>query len=495
MKPGIWLSIGRWILVLPAFVLGLAIAIYFVFVLSVVFEITLLGWAQSLHLPPGPVLGFLDLAFVFLALALWTTATVFAIGFALHSDKLDLLLWGLTCALFLAAGWVWAIHSSGLVRLSHLVSVIAGAILILGIAASFRLRHRRRLRLVGNVAALLTLTLPCLVAYARFPKLPPKAQRLWSTVLQKGTWQAMNTGSSFNSTRQVVISGDRAVAIFDSGFPRYEGGQPMSGYRLVSIDLKTGQIRNSLELAGRWGAMPHLYATNDGHVILEQGSLKSLNPDLSDAGPYVDVSHGEIVDMSLDGTTLEWATAPGTTLLDSHTLSPTGKSRSASFPATEGPVAVPTANTAWAQDFPNDKETIALANEQGLRLLFHGNCLGPPHFINAESILLAGCGKIRVIDTNGGLLREAAFGGYASFAGASQDGTRFALSFRDERGDLSVLLYEYFVVYDVLTLHPIATIPISDLPERQSWSAFSPDGLYFATGNPNDLSLYQLPSP
>lgn len=494
MKPGIWLSIDRWILVPAVFLLGLLIAIYLLFVFSILSEQALIGWSQGLLLPPGPVLGLLDFAFFFLTVATWAAATAFAIGFALRANKVNCLLLGLACSLLLVAAYVWVIHLSGLPRLSHIASALAAATLLIAVAASFRLSHPRRIRLAGNAVALVTLALPTLVAFAAFPKLPPKAPRLWSVVLQKGTWQAMNTGSQFASTRQVVISGDRVVAIFDSGFPSYVGKEPTSGYRLASIDLKSGQIRNSLEFSGRWGSMPYLYATDDGHIVLEQGSLKSLNPDLSDAGPLLNVDHGRIVGMSPDGTTLAWATQPGTVLLDSHTLRPTGKPLSESSPAAVGAAAVLTTNTSWSHDFPDDKETIALATEQGLRLVFHGNCLGPPHFISDENILLAGCGRIRVINSEGKLLRESVFGGYASFAGSSQDGGRFALQFSDERGDPSMLLYEYFVIYDAATLRPIATIPISDLPERQSWSAFSRDGLYFVAGNPNNLSLHQLPS-
>jgi hypothetical protein len=72
-------------------------------------------------------------------------------------------------------------------------------------------------------------------------------------------------------------------------------------------------------------------------------------------------------------------------------------------------------------------------------------------------------------------------------------GTRFALQAYDERGDPSFLLYEQFFIYDTNTASPIAMIPIHDLPDRQSWTAFSPDGHYFAVGNPNNLSLYRLP--
>jgi hypothetical protein len=99
-----------------------------------------------------------------------------------------------------------------------------------------------------------------------------------------------------------------------------------------------------------------------------------------------------------------------------------------------------------------------------------------------------------LLDTKGTLLKKAATGrGPARLTGISQDGKRFSLEFSDEKGDPSVLLYEYFLVFDADTLQPVATVRISDLPERQSWSAFSADGRYFAAGNPDNLSLYELP--
>ena len=89
-------------------------------------------------------------------------------------------------------------------------------------------------------------------------------------MLETGTWQAMNTGSSFAATRRVAFAGDKVVAIFDAGYPTYQGKQPMSKYRLVSLDAGTGEIKNSRELVGRWGTMPYVFATNDGHVILDE---------------------------------------------------------------------------------------------------------------------------------------------------------------------------------------------------------------------------------
>lgn len=114
--------------------------------------------------------------------------------------------------------------------------------------------------------------------------------------------------------------------------------------------------------------------------------------------------------------------------------------------------------------------------KHGFRLLFHGDCGFPAQFLNNETVMLLGCGKIRTMDVRGTILKEATISGPARFAGVSQNGKRLALEFSDERGDPSLLLYEYFTIFDTETLQPVATVRISDMPERQSWSAFSPTG-------------------
>ena len=493
VRPDTWRAIGRWLSVPPAFIVGL-VAAYIALMFSILLDQKCISLAQALRLsvPPSTLLSLLDIVFFVFALAIWTTPTVFAVGFALRTRKASRFQWGLTLAILLATVYVWAKHPSGFVIASHLAAVGAGVVLVCGVALSFHLAHKLRTHFLTNAAAFVILALPCWVAFAHAAKQPVNAQRLWSTVLEKGTWQAMNTGSEFAATRQVAFAGNRVLAIFDSGFPQYEGKQPMSKYRLLSLDVKTGEIKNSREFGGHWGAMPYIFATNDGHVVLEQGSLRSLNPDLSDAGPKLDLDHGRVIDVSPDGSTMAWETDPGTVLLDSHTLAPTGKHFAESVPSSVSATAVLTGNISW-HDYPKDSTFVGLSDEHGLRLLFHGDCGFPAKFLNNETVMLVGCGKIRTMDVWGTILKEAAISGPARFAGVSQNGKRFALEFFDERGDPSLLLYEYFTVFDTETLHPVAMVRISEMPERQSWAAFSPDGQYFVAGNPNDLSLYKLP--
>jgi hypothetical protein len=492
VKPETWRAVGRWLSVPPAFIVGL-VAAYMGLMFSVLLDQKCIGLAQAsgLSVPPSILLSLLDIAFIVLILGIWTTATVFAVGFALRTPKAHRFQWALTLAILLATVYVWAKHPSGLVAVSHLAAVGAGASLVCGVALSFYLAHKLRTHLLTNAIAFVILALPCWVAFAQAPKQPPSAQRLWSTALEKGTWQAMNTGSEFGATRQVAFAGDRVLAIFDAGHPQYEGTQPMSKYRLVSLDVKTGEIKNSREFSGRWGAMPYVFATNDGHVILEQGSLESLNPDLSEAGAKLDLDHGRVANVSPDGSTLAWEADPGMVLIDSRTLTPVGK-LTGSVPSSFTRTAVLTNNISWRSDYPRDSTFVSLSDEHGSRLLFHGDCGFPAKFLNNDTVMLFGCGKIRTMDVWGTILKQADINGPARFAGASQNGRRFALEFFDERGDGPVLLYEYFTVFDTETLHPVAMVRISEMPERQSWSAFSPDGRYFAAGNPDDLSLFDL---
>jgi len=128
----------------------------------------------------------------------------------------------------------------------------------------------------------------------------------------------------------------------------------------------------------------------------------------------------------------------------------------------------------------------------GLRTL--GRCEFSPRAHSSAPDWLSGCSTIRIVDPDGTVLTQGSVVDSSSrFAGASRDGNRFALESSEGEGDPSFLLYEGFTIYDGNTANAIAMIPIKDLPERQSWSAFSPDGRYFVVGNPNNLSLYRIP--
>jgi hypothetical protein len=324
-------------------------------------------------------------------------------------------------------------------------------------------------------------------------KLPLEPRKVWSVVLQEGTWQAMNTGSEFEATRQVAFAGDRVVVVFDAGNAPYQNKQPMSRYRVLSLDKATGVVMNQTEFVGHWGSMPFLLGTSDAHLILENGGLQLLKPNLEPAGILFAIDRGRVTTISPDGTTLAWETSPGTTLIDANKLKPLA-ALPESAPTSVSRQAVLTDNHSWPRNYPNDHAFITRTDANGSKLIFHGVCGSRPQFLASDRILSVGCGWIRILDNNGGVVatRRDSEDAY-TFAGVNQSGPRFALQASDARGDPPSLLYERFYIYDVSSATPIASVPVSDLPERQSWSAFSPDGRFFAVGNPNRLSLYELP--
>jgi hypothetical protein len=262
-----------------------------------------------------------------------------------------------------------------------------------------------------------------------------------------------------------------------------------------------------MDVPGKWGDVPSVLGTNNGQIALVIGdSISLLNPDLSTTG-IVHKSDatgmwrkygGRASDVSPDGVTLGLMARQGTTLLATDKLEPTLE-----IPRTSDSALI-TSISAHAvldvdvvQDRPvNGKilSAVNLVNEDGEHQLFHDGCLPPGHFLTEDRILIAGCGKIRILNPKGEVLKETTTAGTGGlFAGVSQNGNHFALEYHEERGDPAVLLYMQFIVYDSATAKPVASVSPDAPLNWQSWSTFSPNGHYFAIGNPNKLTLYQIP--
>lgn len=486
---------GRWLLALAICVIGLLPALIFLELSPALDKVLVRSvYALGLHPPAAMYLSLLGLVTVFVALALWILPSAFAVGFALRASVKSRIQWGLTMCLLLTCVDLWWVNARGAIVASKIVAVTVAVLLVSGLVFSLTRRRATNVQFFAVALGAVLLTVPVWIALVLAPPEPPEAQQLWSVVLQKSSWQGMNTGSAYNARRQVIFAGDRLLASFDAGSAPYEGKRPMSNYRLLSLDLQTGAVLNSKEFTGTWGYMPLLYATNDGHAILQHDSLKSLNPDLSDAGPSLTPDRGRVGQMSPDGSTMAWERTPGSTLLDSRTLKPLPLHLDESVLTSVSKHAVLTDNIYWIKDYPNDHAFVTLTDQAGKHLLFHGDCGGRPEFLTDEKVLVAGCGKVRIINTHGNFLRETkTLEGTPTFAGVSQDGRRFAIEFSEVRGDPPMPLYDHFVIYDTETAKPIAIVRISDLPEYNSWAALSPDGSLFEAGSPNNLSLYRVP--
>jgi hypothetical protein len=290
----------------------------------------------------------------------------------------------------------------------------------------------------------------------------------------------------------MVIIGNRLIAVYDAGFAPYQGKQPMSNYRLVSVDLQSGQLRNENAFIGKSGAMPELYATLGDKVIIASGSLREVNPDLTDTGRHLEVDHGRIDQISPDGSTMAWETFPGVKLVDTSTLAILPTHIDASIAGSVSPSSILTNNIYWVKKYPTDHDFVTKIDSQGQHLIFHDKCSGGAEFLSEQRIFLAGCGKIRILDPNGTILHESALTGNPGFAGVSRNGKRFAVVVSDSQGDPPVMLYEHFFIFDTATGQPIASIRSQSLPARQSWSAFSADGNLFAAGAPGEMTVYRL---
>ncbi len=495
MASEIWRRLGRWLLAAAICIVGLLPAIIFLELSS--------DWDRGLmrvmdvlsfHLPAEICLWFVGIIVIFIALTLWILPAAIAVGFALRAPLKSRIEWGLTLSLLFICAYVWWANAPGARLASQITALSVSVLLICGIIFRSVRKQTTNLQFVIIVVAAVCLTLPDWIALSFAPPEPPTAQQLRSVTLQKSFWQGMNTGSAYNARRQVIFAGDRLVVSFDAGSAPYQGNQPMSNYRLLSLDVRTGDILNSKEFTRNWAEMPLLYATNDGHAIVQHPTLKFLNADLSDTGKRFDIEHGRVSAISPDGSTMVWETNPGSTLIDASTLTPLPEHLDESNPTSVGKHAVVTDNDSWNGMYPNDHAFVTLTDETGEHMIFHAECGGRPEFLTNEKVIVAGCGKIRIINTHGDLLRETnSMEGVPTFAGASRDGSRFAIEFSEIRGDPPMPLYDHFVIYDTETAKPLAIIRIADLPEFNSWSALSADGKMFAAGNPNDLRLYRIP--
>jgi len=297
------------------------------------------------------------------------------------------------------------------------------------------------------------------------------------------------TESVFQATRRAVFAGDRIVIAMRVGPPA-----PNQVYRLLSLDAKTGDIRDSRDLADF--GLRAIFATNDGHVILSGANVLRLTPDLKDEG-VLDLNatgrkYARAENISPDGKTLGNATSPGYELVDARTLQIKTLTE---YPAVDTSVSnkgYVTDNVHWVRDYPKDISFVTDTDASGQHLLYHGKCGGRPQFLSDDLILEPGCKNPLIIDIHGNLVKTMSVKGDFSYAGVSQNSKRFALQIASFTS-IHSLKQERFVIYSTDTWEPVAEVTPDEPAEEQSWTAFSPDGSMFVVGSPLKLTLYRLP--
>ncbi len=303
------------------------------------------------------------------------------------------------------------------------------------------------------------------------------------------------TSSIFAATRSVVFAGDRIVLASRVGMRRVEGTQnPAAVYQLLSLDVQTGQVKDTREISA-FGSLK-VFATNDAHVIISGRTVVRLTPDLKDAGSFDyharGNKHGNVENISPDGSTLGNATSPGLELVDARTLTATTLTDRPIVATGVSSKAVVSDSPWWIQDYPKEKSFVTLTDDKGQHLIFHGDCGGRPQFLSDDRVLTASCKIARILDTEGKILKTITTNDPISFAGVSQNGKRFALqvaSFSDTHS----VKHERFVVYSVDSGVPVMEVAPDKPGDEQSWAALSPDGSMIVVGSPLNLTLYRLP--
>jgi hypothetical protein len=247
----------RWLLVL-ATIAASTFAAFVLFNLSIWPDrpIAAALWAMGVKVFPRTIIHSLHFLMILGIALVWILPPTSAIAFAARTRQSKALGWGLSISVLLLAAFLWFVAWDVSKPLARWVAVFAALVVIAGLCLSFSNLRVRRIIAIANIAAILLLFIPSAIALTSSASLPPEPERIWTTVLQPQEWwqEAMNTGSEYAATRQVAFANDRVIAVFDAGEAPYQGNQPMSNYRIVSLDARTGITRNKIDFCRSLGS-------------------------------------------------------------------------------------------------------------------------------------------------------------------------------------------------------------------------------------------------
>jgi hypothetical protein len=303
-----------------------------------------------------------------------------------------------------------------------------------------------------------------------------------------GPHVSSQTSSIFSATRSVAFAGDRLIVAATTGMRPVEGAQvPAEIYQLLSLDLKTGEIKDRREVLA-FGSLK-LFATNDGHLIAAGRKVLRLTSELKDDGvfEYGSDGHkfGDVENISPDGSMVGNQTSPGFELLGVKSFGLIKVTDDPAYARSVNTKGFVTDNVHWTGQYPKDLGFVTYQDASGEHLIYHGKCGGRPQFLTDELILEPGCKQPIILNTQGELVRTLDIKAPFSFAGVSQNGKYFAL----QEGIASK---ERFAIFSMATGRRLCEVKASEMPEEQSWTAFSADGSMFVIGSPLKLTLYQL---
>lgn len=263
--------------------------------------------------------------------------------------------------------------------------------------------------------------------------------------------------------------------------------------RAFLLEAKSGAVVST----EKWTAkgLPYVFATADGRyaAVTETGLVAysaGLKEVLATAGQSARMA-------SPDGRSLAaWKSVPGhgvTSFIDAKSLRPTGVEYLDTnvLSISQNQIAY----TAYASGSPNP--AVHVRGPTGSASVYRTECSEvQPNFISENVLAVLGCDQVDVITSEGERLFSHATEGDSTFAGASRDGSRFAIveAFYGSGHDPK-LRAERFIVFDVRTRKPVFTTDIVELRGRErgrSGAALSPDGSALAVNSLGIVRLFHI---
>jgi hypothetical protein len=420
---------ARWLLVLVTFA-ATSVAL-FIFLMGLMLwpDRSVVATFTAIGIAPRSTIETVHRLDFLITLFFWVIPLASAIGFAARRPQRRALTLGFSIVVLLFATICFFWGRQDNSAFAEGISVVA-TLIVLSAALLSIFKWKSFFPLtIVNYIAILLLFSPSIAVLSRGTRKLVQPKELWSTTLQQDQWQSMNTGSEYAATRQVAFAGDRVIAVFDAGFGSTQPSKDQ--WPVAKYRLISLDLKTGLKL----------------REITITGRWGSM--------PYIYPTPGGVIDLQSD--------PPLTLNPDLVTV-------------TDAPSAAPA-----------DRVTTRQRLECG-----GANC-DPARYILGKNTLHLKQKRFQVVDSTGHILGGGDLIEWGAFAGASADGRRFAIQSSFMEGDPDFVVYEYFTIYEATTGKPLAMIHTTNLPARQSWSALSSDGRYFVAGNPNKLSLYELP--
>lgn len=246
--------------------------------------------------------------------------------------------------------------------------------------------------------------------------------------------------------------------------------------------------------ATQWveGWNPHLFASRSGKLIVStSGLLEKFSVNLQPIGKALSLAGGFADVASPSGARIAWQHykgPPKVTLIDTETLQAAETFTYCNASAITDHSVAELVNI----DQGNEEAINVCDPGSADHILLHApiGMIGNFYYLNDQTILLVNGFELTLLDSSGKVLATDHWDQNCDFAGASKDGTRFAIAIeRWGWGDPAEINKVTIIVYDTASFRPIAQVR-----SKQQWvSVFAPDGHAIATSSGTSTNYFRLP--